>query len=202
MSGTLKLEVKIDGKVVQELVGSITGIDLVVVHKRQAEQAGEMTRTYLTAVSNGRHATAQRLGAAPTGFWGRAAESVNWQASASEAVVGVSGPGVGRAFHDVDILPGPGKKYLTIPVHGAAYGVRARELARRIPLVLLGSGKGAKKARVIGMEVDGRKQVIAMYVMVPKVHQKQDRTLMPSDEAYYAAGLAGLRDYVEEELSK
>jgi hypothetical protein len=165
------------------------------IHARIAAQAGELTRNYLTEMAQTRHETAETLGATPTGFWAQAAESVQARSSDAAATVSIRSPGIGRVDHDVTIEAEDGG-YLTIPVEQQAYGVRAAELGRQMDLFVIRTAG----ALVLAARIPGQKIAQVEYLLVPSVFQKQDRTLLPSDEAYFAAGKAGIRDWVNFQL--
>lgn len=92
-----------------------------------AGRALSVTRDHLIEQAKGRHKTANRLGAQPTDHLLLAAESQNLKgmSDAGGVTIGITSPGIGRAFHPLDIKPSAGKKYLTIPATAEAYGRRA-----------------------------------------------------------------------------
>jgi hypothetical protein len=145
-----------------------------------------LVRDHFLALQGSRHASASRLGAQPTNYWGKAAESVSQadalSAGAESAVVSIAAPGIVRAVRDVDIHPTGGRQYLSIPIASEAYGNR----------MLKGEGsrfpKGffitSKKGNLLFVERVGEgktAQLHPLYLMKPSVHQPQDRTLLPSD---------------------
>jgi hypothetical protein len=138
-----------------------------------------------------RHATALRLGGVPTVELARAAHKVASYADATSARVQFGSPLLARAFRDITIKPGAGKKYLTIPVSGAAYGLRMATFQRRYgKLRFLGKPGGA--AMVAALFEKGRKIGTAHYLLVKEVHQAQDRSLLPPDEEYFATAIDDL----------
>ena len=195
----IALTVTVDAKDAQALLKSLKlgPSDRINLHKRVAARGEELTRTYLREISRSRHSTADRLGARPTGFWGDAVERVTRRASADGAQVGITHPGVGRAMHDVTIKPKNASKYLTIPVNAIGYGRRAREIGG---LFFFTSKKTGKK--YLGLTAEGVNHPIAIYLLVESQIIKQDRTLLPSDDAYGEAAAAGTRDWVDAELAK
>ena len=84
---------------------------------------------HVLAFASSHHDTAKKLGASPTGFFGDAYEMVTSpgavEAEVGEARLKLPRNAFARAFGDVDIFPGDGKKFLTIPACAEAYGVRA-----------------------------------------------------------------------------
>ena len=175
--------------------------DLTPLNEQVGTRATEVTRSHLVAIAQSRHATANRLGATPTGHWGQAAEKTTFSADQQGAIISIEQPGIGRVAHDVTIVPGPGKTYLTLAAIAAAYG----QLARRVPDLTFmirmvdGLRRAVALARVEGEGKDKTETV--WYWLVTSVTQKQDRTLLPSDEEYRLAALAGVRDFVDRVLA-
>ena len=151
-------------------------------------------RDYLIAVAGSRHASAIRLGATPSGHWAQAAEKTTFAATAESVTVSVKHPGIRRAVQDIDILPGPGKKYLTIPLIAAAYNVRAYRMRGLF-------FKLSKQGNPILWMKEG-KSIRPVYLLKPAVHQKQDRTLLPAEEALRKSALMGVRTFVRSLIAK
>lgn len=173
--------------------------DLTATNKRIAAAEENFFRDYLRSIASRRHATARRLGAQPTGFFERAAESPEGTADRTGATITVSPRSAfARAFGDVEIKPGPGKRYLTIPVAAAAYGRRAGEFGGGLVFIRTGPGKVPVLAKAGGD--DGILQV--MYLLVKKVTQKQQRELLPSDEAIAATAIEEIEDHLIETFNK
>ena len=147
------------------------GNDKAGLHGAVAEAEEDLFRQHLAAEARVRHTTAQRLGAAPTGELEKAAMSPEGTATSQGARITI-GPRYlfARAFRDVTILPTGGKKYLTIPIAARSYGRRIRDFA-----------KGDRKG---------------LFAFVPRVRQRQDRTLLPSDDGMLAAAEEGAKDYL------
>ena len=166
--------------------------DATRLHVLMADRTERLTRDYLADLGNTRHATADRLGATPTGILGRAAESPEGTGT-RDAVVLTMRPAevLARAFHDVEIVPRAGKKFLTIPIHRTSYGKRAGEFD---DLLFITTRSGAKL--LIRRAANGN--LIPMFLLVQKVDQKQDRTLLPSDDAYLEEMEAAAEDMLLE----
>jgi hypothetical protein len=149
------------------------------LHAAMATDASEFTKTYLR--ENGRHATADRLGAKPTGFRARAAKQVSSVSSADAAMVRIPrSTGLGRAFHDMVILPGSGRKWLTLPADARTYGKRVGDFPEKTFEWKIVQGRFPALVFAGTLEVG--------YYLARKVKQKQDRTLLPSDEGYQELG--------------
>jgi len=157
-----------------------------------ASDEAELVQNHFVKISAERHDTAERLGATPSGFWGSAVENTSFGASDEAATVSIKHPGIGRAGHDVDITPSGGKTFLAIPQIAAAYNQRAY-----LGLIFAVVDKRPVLAK---KTPDG---LVVWYALVKSVHQKQDRTLLPSDReildvaklaiARYADVLFGLK---------
>jgi hypothetical protein len=157
------------------------------LHAKMAVEGSEFTRDFLR--KSGRHATADRLGAQPTGFRARNAKQVAADSNQEEAQILIArSTGLGRAFHDMVIRPGSGKIYLTIPATARTYGKTAGEfkdqlafvqtIATRTPmLVFTDTGEPA-------------------FWLRRKIVQKQDRSLLPTDEDYADMGAISATRYL------
>lgn len=164
------------------------------LHEAIGRRARELTRHHLQQIAATRHDTAEKLGANPTGHWAQATEKTTMKSSAESATITINQPGIGRVAHDVTIYPKG--MYLTLPLVAEAYGRRAR----RVPgLFFVNFGDHAALGKRTGKGADAT--VTWWYSLVTSVHQKQDRTLLPSDAEYQQAGLEGIRDYVDYLLS-
>ena len=146
------------------------------LYSAAANAVAILVRGYLARLGSWKHMTAARLGAQPTGILGKAATRTTWHATSEYGEVVIPTPAVRRAFHDVEIRPGSWE-FLTIPASSTSYGRRAAVLA----------GLGWKiyrpgKARVL-MGKLGDDEPKLLYYLVSSVRQRQDRSLLPSDEA-------------------
>lgn len=208
MSVTLSIDV--DDVEARAMLDTFDGglSDAALLHEHMAGRSENAVRDYLRDSAQFRHATADRLGATPTGHLERAAESVASTFDAAGAYITVTSPGIGRAFHDVTIVPVNGGKYLTIAANAAAYGRRAGSFIDLRLAFFKGGTLALVKAeqssirgrRRSGYDTeragakDGRGSIY--YWLVKEVHQKQDRSLMPSDAEMAAAAQEGALDYL------
>lgn len=184
---------------VNRLLDSLTPAGLVRMHQRIGRKILNLTRNYFLGLQSTRHATAERLGAQPTNYWGKAAESVsqpeNLSTDAESARLLISAPGISRAMQDIDIFPGDGKQYLTIPIASESYGNRIL-MGEDTPRFENGFFFTSKAGNLLYAQRQGQGKeatIHPLYLLKPSVHQEQDRTLLPSDEAYLAAAMAGVR---------
>ena len=198
MSNGISLSVDVqDGAtpMVRELVAQLTNPR--GLHEAIGLRGRTLTRDHLIGIAGSRHATANRLGATPSGHWAQAAEKTTFEADTLSATITVKHDGIGRAMHDVEITPGAGKKFLTIPLISYAYNVRAAAVWESEGLFIAkGKNSKGKDVAVAGKRLaDGSFQ--PWYLLVPRVHQAQDRSLLPSDEEYTQAAREGTRDFVD-----
>ena len=79
-------------------------------------------------------------------------------------------PGAGRAYHDVIIRP-VRAKMLTIPMHSDAFHHSARDFNDLFK---------PKGKNILARNVNG--QLVAMFALAKSAFQKQDSSLMPTDD--------------------
>lgn len=197
----LRIRTEIRDEAARSLIRKID--DRVSLNKRIGLAAKALTRQHLAKVALEKHGTATRLGAAPTGHFKEAAESINMAADEGGAELRISHRGgLARATRDVDIRPTGGRSFLTIPVHAAAYGRRVREFERNFGVRLFRPfKKGAGKVRARALAAADRdKKLVFFYALSPSVHQDQDRELLPSDEEYAIAAKEGVRRWIAHAL--
>lgn len=109
--------------------------------------------------------------------------------------VPISIPGITRALHDIVIRPVEARA-LAIPANEAAYGISPRRYNVNHP-------KGSPDAlfrpkdKDYLAKTDSAGNLVVMYVLKNSVTQRQDRTLLPSDEAMNEAFSNAVHDAVE-----
>lgn len=157
-----------------------------------AAEAARNTQKYLRGLAASRHATAGKLGAAPTQVIGRAAAGT----VAREDCVVVPHPLFKRAFGAVTIAPRTARA-LAIPMHRDAYGRGPRTMSglfvwKRNRKAEGPDDKGAAfLARSVGKGKNARLEL--MYLLHRgRILQRQDRSLLPSDEETAAAAMKGI----------
>ena len=197
MSGiSLSVDVR-DGAspLVGEFIAQLT--NRTQLHEAIASRARTLTRDHLIGLAGTRHGSANRLGASPSGHWAQATEKTSADFDATSATITVAHPGIGRAFHDVEIYPGAGKKAITIPLIAQAYNLRAASVWESQGLFVVKGKTSAGSGAAVAVKrlPDGTLQ--PWYLLLPHVHQKQDRSLLPSNAEYQTAAKEGARDYVD-----
>lgn len=134
----------------------------------------DLTRRHISREAMFRHKTARALNASATGFLSAAARKTVFHASSEMGEVVIPSPGFSRARHDVTIRPTRAAA-LTLPLHQLAYARRVSELKA------LGWNIFRPKGHDVLMgEKDG--ETTCLYLLKKRVEQKQDRTLLPSDQ--------------------
>jgi hypothetical protein len=196
----MNLRIKIaDGvsPALQSMMRALAGSRLAELHEAAGHEVQRITADHVAVIAQTRHATANRLGASPTGHFAQAAEKISagsdLSADASGATLTISHVGFTRAFRSVKIAPKTAKS-LAIPIHAMSYGKRAAELWDRLGLFI------PKGGRIIAATIGG--VLTPMYVLVKSVTQKQDRSLLPSDAQFQAAAVVGAKGWLGMALSR
>jgi len=178
----------------QRLIDALEGQGRVELHAAMGHAVQFLTTEHLKAIATTRHATAERLGGTPTGYWADAAEKVGapeaLAAFETVAILSIPHPGVARAFHDVTIVP-VNASALAIPIHAIAYGHRAAELWDALTLFI------PKGSNIIAMH-DAGGGILPLFALCRSITQEQDRTLLPSDEAWFEAAKDAAEEYLAE----
>lgn len=191
----------------RDLVGDKGPVARVLKYLPSIMEAGGNTaarviRNHIRHLAQTRHDTADRLGAQPTNHF-KASDVSPAHVSDSQVYISISTPGMSRAFQDIDILPVEARS-LAIPMHADAYGFQPRELTDRgerlFRILRRGERRGGNMMDILFRRGD-RGQLEAMYSLVGAVHQKQDRTLLPSDDQLNEAFEKGASKAVEVALA-
>jgi hypothetical protein len=196
---SLSVSVQVRSPQLALLVAQLSGEKKVELNRAMAISVRELTRRHLTKLSGERHATANKLGASPSGHLGqavRAVEAAEITAEDGGASFVINHPGLGRAFHDVTIAP-KNAKALTIPVAAIAYNRRAGQFNNLYVWKSKTTGNAFLAMRDPGADKHARP--ILVYLLVRSVTQKQDRTLLPSQEEWESAAAQGALDFIRME---
>lgn len=131
-------------------------------------------RAHLRGYAAGHHASAQRLGATPTGHLEIAAATMQHDSDAKSASVSIHSPGIRRVWGAVTIRPKTARA-LTIPIHWLAYGKRVGELNRVLQIYR------PKGTDILAANIEGK--MTPLYVLKAAVTLPQDRSILPGDAA-------------------
>jgi len=165
------------------------------MNSRASSRLFALVRRHLRMLASTRHATAQRLGAEPTGYFEKAYANTGHESDEKGGTVTVRAPGFRRVFGDVLVLPVVANA-LTIPVHPLSYGKRVSELQRDGITVV--RPKGA--SYLIKPNKDG--SVELLYVLARSALIRQDRSLLPSDEEMRSEVRKGYESAIQAILNK
>lgn len=128
---------------------------------------------------------ANKMGGRRTHFWGTAAGATHFRNHGADIMLEVSQLGVRQRYFGGEIRP-RNKKWLTIPVHPEAYGKGATEFNNLRAVFPSGKNYGLLiKASEVKRRGRGQRQEVgrAMYLLVKKVNQRADKTVIPSNQA-------------------
>ena len=190
----MEVTVKVEGveRALAKLDAPLSPARMTKMAEAIGYDAQEQTADHIARASKDRHKTADRLGAVHTKFLefapgrtrssspkGGFTESKDADPSGVTIVIGNT-PGMTRAYHDLMIKPGQGKKYLTIPTHADAYGRKAgefKDMGRKLFVL------ASKSGNLSLFEKQGKK-LVRMYALVKSVVVPRDAGLLPTDGKY------------------
>ena len=203
----------------QRLGRSLTGNEAERVTEHVSERIFQMTREYVRADAESGQNKRRSLGGRISGFVGYASNAIEPSYNNRFAVLGFNHPYFARAFGDVEIKPGGDRKYLSIPIavesRNESMTIDGDKDKPRFPgffkvskagnLIYFGkseskksklSRRGTGKKRAKGLTPFGM-GIRPLYLMLPEVHQDQDRERLPSDEQYKNTAEKGVDDAVQ-----
>lgn len=163
------------------------------LHRVGAHAAMVQVQRHIHRYAPGKHYTATSLGAKATGHYEKGAAAITSTATADRAEVSIPIPGIGRAYHDIVITTPTknGKKYITIPKHGAAYGQTVEKLRLRGWTIF----RPGDKKILLGYRQKGDEPVI-LFTLAEVVNQRQDPKLLPSQQDLGNTFAGAIRDEI------
>lgn len=201
----LDVKIKVNDTATPALAGCLRLLtDKTELHQSIAAHAEVLTREHILFVAAPqRHATANRLGATPTGYLTRRGNAIESSSTAEEAVVTLGG--APEIFARVDgpvTVRAVRSKYLTIPASAQAYGRRAREMQGLKPMKL-GKSLALVAEDEAGREFKGRKgrKSIVHYWLKEAVTLPHDPTLLPNEAQYTKAAEQAAADLIRMTLA-
>lgn len=191
------IAIKMDGKageLLELLLERLGETGRRELERAAAKSVADTVRRHLFALGGSRHATAGKLGAAPTNVIGRTAENVAVRQDGGGTEVVVPHPLFWRAFGDVSIRPKKAKA-LAIPVSAAAYDKSPRSFA---DLFVWKSKKGGKddKGAAFLARLKGKKLELMYLLRRGSVTQPKDPSLLPTTDDLTAAGKRGVEELI------
>lgn len=178
----------------RQLSDALGGNARAELNRAMGTEVQHVTAEHLRSLAATRHETSARLGASPSNHLAQAAEKVAApaavSANSSGATLTINHVGMVRALRDVTIRPRTAQS-LAIPIHAIAYNRRPAQLWESHNL-FIPKGKNVIVQPGAGKDAPP----LALYALVRSVTQKQDRTLLPSDEQLSAAAAKGAKTYI------
>ena len=158
-----------------------------------AHAAMVRVQRHIQRYAMGKHFTATSLGAKATGHYEKGAADITSTATADRAEVLIPIPGIGRAYHDIVITTPTknGKKYITIPKHGEAYGKTVEKLRARGWTIF----RPGEKKILLGYRQKGDEPVI-LFTLAEVVSQKRDPKLLPTQQDLGNTFAGAVRDEI------
>ena len=144
-----------------------------------------------------KHTSAHMLGARPTGHYEKGAAAITMTADQSGAEVRIPIPGLRRAWEDVEIRPGPGKRALTLPRAAIAYGRTVAEVRALGWTVFRPKGTNW----LMGSH-EGDKSATLLYTLVGGVVQRRDPSLLPAQGEIAATGWQAMWKHIQKAVAK
>ncbi len=153
------------------------------------------------------HRSASALGANPSGLYGDFAQSTKFEPTVEGVDVSIHHRAARQRIEGGTILPGPGKKYLTIPARREAYGRRAATVGvplrfgfapdpnrggalRRALVEARAPSAGASKST----QPPG-----AYFWLIRSAEQVGDPTLIPTPDSFFSAMFDALDGWIQEQ---
>lgn len=195
MAVTFQVEYK-PTPVLDRVIRSLGTEGLKTLAQAGAGEAARNAQRFIRTLAASRHATASKLGAAPTGVLGRAASGTQAVERDGGWCVSVPHPLFRRAFKDVAIAPVKAGA-LAIPMHKDAYGRSPRSMTglfvwKRNRKADGPEDKGAAfLARSRGKGKNARLELLFL-LHRGRILQRQDPSLLPTAEETGAAAMKGI----------
>ena len=159
-----------------------------------------------------KHHSANALGARPTGHYEKGAAAITMSADSSGAEVRIPIPGLRRAREDVEIRPGPGKDFLTLPKAAIAYGRKVAEVRALGWKVFRPAAQGAHMTQKsprryseyqnIYLGYKGDEAPTLLYTLVGGVVQRRDPSLLPPQGEIAATGWDAIWKHIQKAVAK
>lgn len=154
---------------------------------------------HIRSYMRSKHTTAHMLGARPTGHYeDKGAAAISMSADATGAEVRIPIPGIARAWNDITIRPGPGKKALTLPKAAVSYGRTVAEV-RAIGWKVF-RPKGTNW--LMGTKGDDKATLTLLYTLVGGVVQRRDPSLLPPQGEIAATGWQAVWKQIQKVVAK
>ena len=179
--------------VIPRLIAALGPEGRRALHAVAAEDLANWIQSHIRAYAAGKHATARAFGARPTGHYERGLAAISTSATADGGSVTVPIPGLNRAWGDITIAPRRGRS-LTVPLRSGGPEVYGRTVGE---LRALGWSFFARKGVLFGTRGEGgRRETRPMFVLKTLVVQRQDPSLLPSQDETARRAATAMVKYV------
>lgn len=183
--------------VVDAVMGALRPESRAEVYSVAGRAVMNHVQRHIRSYMRTKHTSAHMLGARPTGHYEKGAAAITMTADQSGAEVRVPIPGLRRAWEDVEIRPGPGKRALTLPRAAIAYGRTVAEVRALGWTVFRPKGTNW----LMGSH-EGDKSATLLYTLVGGVVQRRDPSLLPAQGDIAATGWAAIWKHIQKVIAK
>lgn len=195
----MKLEISIsESQAVNELVRALSPGARRELHAAAAEALAEMAGAHIRSYAGSKHGTATAFGASPTRHYEDGANAISTSADAEAGRVTIPIPGLSRAWGDVTIKPGPGKSKLTIPARSGGSEVYGKtvDTLRAHGWRFASGRRGTPQENLLFGRFQDEKASKVMFILKESVTQRQDSTLMPTEDEMAKRATDAVVEYV------
>ena len=184
--------------VVDAVMGALRPESRAEVYSVAGRAVMNHVQRHIRSYMRTKHGSAHALGARPTGHYEKGAAAITMSADQSGAEVRVPIPGLKRAWEDMPIRPGPGKRALTLPRAAVAYGRTVAEVRALGWTVFKPKGTNW----LMGTKGGDKATLTLLYTLVGGVVQRRDPSLLPPQGEIAATGWNAIWKHIQKAVAK
>ena len=184
--------------VVDAVMGALKPESRTDIYAAAGRAVMNAVQRHIRSYMRTKHGSAHALGARPTGHYEKGAAAITSTADSSGAVVRIPIPGIDRAWNDIQIRPGPGKRALTLPRAAVAYGRTVAEVKALGWKVFCPKGTNW----LMGTKGDDKTTLTLLYTLVGGVVQRRDPSLLPSQGEIAETGWNAIWKHIQKAVAK
>ena len=184
--------------VVDAVMGALKPESRTDIYAAAGRAVMNAVQRHIRSYMRTKHTTAHMLGARPTGHYEKGAAAITMTADQSGAEVRIPIPGIDRAWNDIQIRPGPGKRALTLPRAAVAYGRTVAEVRALGWTVFKPKGTNW----LMGTKGDDKTTLTLLYTLVGGVVQRRDPSLLPSQGEIAETGWNAIWKHIQKAVAK
>lgn len=198
--------------VVDAMMGALRPESRAEVYSVAGRAVMNHVQRHIRSYMHAKHHTAESLLARPTGHYEKGAAAITMTADSNGAEVRIPIPGLKRAWEDVQIRPGPGKDFLTLPKAAIAYGRKVAEVRALGWKVFRPAAQGAHMTQKsprryseyqnIYLGYKGDEAPTILYTLVDGVVQRRDPSLLPAQGEIAATGWDAIWKHIQKAVAK